>query len=92
MKHNPLKYSNNKIIKLKWHDIRLHSKTIYIYSAALEVLEEIPNPDVVIVCCGGGGLVSGIAAAVSLAKVKGCRVYAVEPESGQYSFRHDVIV
>ena len=53
------------------------------FSAALEVLEEVPNPDVMIVCCGGGGLVSGIAAAVSLSNVKGCRVYAVEPEKGQ---------
>jgi len=49
-------------------------------SCALEFLEECPDPDIVLVCCGGGGLVAGIAAAVSLAGVKGCRVYAVEPE------------
>jgi len=49
-------------------------------SSALELLEEVPRPDVILVCCGGGGLVSGVAAAVSLSKVTGCRVYAVEPE------------
>ncbi|XP_005111982.1 L-threonine dehydratase catabolic TdcB isoform X2 [Aplysia californica] len=50
-------------------------------SSALEVLEDVRNPDVILVCCGGGGLVSGVAAAVSLSKVSNCRVYAVEPQT-----------
>lgn len=49
-------------------------------SCALEVLEEGVEPDVVVVCCGGGGLVSGIAAGFHLASTKLVRVYAVEPE------------
>ena len=51
-------------------------------SIGLEILEDIPDldeNDVVAVCCGGGGLVSGVAAAL---KLSGCRakVIAVEPE------------
>ena len=51
-------------------------------SVGLEILEDIPDlgaEDVVAVCCGGGGLVAGVAAAL---KLSGCeaRVVAVEPE------------
>ncbi|KAK3768908.1 hypothetical protein RRG08_060346 [Elysia crispata] len=49
-------------------------------SSALELLEDVPDPDVVLVCCGGGGLVSGVAATLSLMGRRNCRVYAVEPE------------
>ncbi|OWF45249.1 uncharacterized protein LOC110457279 isoform X1 [Mizuhopecten yessoensis] len=49
-------------------------------SASLEVLEDGVKPDVVIVCCGGGGLVSGVAATLKLSGLSDCRVYAVEPE------------
>ncbi|CAL1528527.1 unnamed protein product [Lymnaea stagnalis] len=49
-------------------------------SSALELLEDVPDPDVVVVCCGGGGLVSGVAAGISLSDRKKCRIYAVEPE------------
>lgn len=48
----------------------------------MEVLEEGLTPDVVLVCCGGGGLVSGVAAAFHLASPKPVKVYAVEPEGG----------
>ena len=48
----------------------------------LEVLEDVPNPDIVLVCCGGGGLVSGVAATLSLMGHRNCRVYAIEPEGG----------
>ena len=53
-----------------------------IASAGVEILEEIPNPDVVIVCCGGGGLVSGVAASIKLKGSKATRIFAVEPEGG----------
>jgi threonine dehydratase len=48
-------------------------------TVGLEVVEDVPDVDVVIVPVGGGGLVSGIAAAVKGAKPD-ARVVAVEPE------------
>ena len=51
-------------------------------STGLEILEEIPKPDVVIVCCGGGGLLSGVAAAIKLQGDKTTRIFGVEPEGG----------
>jgi threonine dehydratase len=44
-------------------------------TVGLEVLEDIPDTAVILVPCGGGGLVSGIAVAA-----EGRRVIAVEPE------------
>nr|XP_026691435.1 serine racemase-like [Ciona intestinalis] len=49
-------------------------------SAGLEILEEV-NPDIVLVCCGGGGLVSGISAAIKYKGFKDTKIYAVEPET-----------
>ncbi len=43
-------------------------------TVGLEIEEDIPDLDTVVVPVGGGGLISGIAAALS------CRVIAVEPE------------
>ena len=43
-------------------------------TVGLEIEEDVPGLDMVVVPVGGGGLISGIAAAVS------CRVIAVEPE------------
>jgi threonine dehydratase len=48
-------------------------------TVGLEVLEDAPAADVVLVPVGGGGLVSGIATAVK-ARRPGARVVAVEPE------------
>src|SRR5437588_1980710 len=48
-------------------------------TVGLEILEDAPETDVVLVPVGGGGLVSGIAAAVKGSK-PGTRVIAVEPE------------
>jgi threonine dehydratase len=48
-------------------------------TVGLEILEDAPETDVVLVPVGGGGLVSGIAAAVKGAK-PGTRVIAIEPE------------
>jgi threonine dehydratase len=44
-------------------------------TVGLEILEDVPDADVIVVPCGGGGLVSGIALAA-----EGRRVVAVEPE------------
>lgn len=46
----------------------------------LEIAEDLPDMDTVIVPVGGGGLISGIAAAVK-EKIKGVRVIGVEVES-----------
>jgi threonine dehydratase len=48
-------------------------------TVGLEILEEGPEPDVVLAGCGGGGLISGIAVAVKSRNPQ-ARVIAVEPE------------
>jgi threonine dehydratase len=47
----------------------------------LEILEDLPDPDAVVVPYGGGGLVTGIASALRPLRPE-TRVYAVEPETG----------
>jgi threonine dehydratase len=47
----------------------------------LEILEDLPDADSIVVPWGGGGLASGIAAAVR-ARGSGARVYAAEVETG----------
>jgi threonine dehydratase len=48
-------------------------------TVGLEIVEDAPEADLVLVPCGGGGLVSGIAAAVKARRPQ-ARVVAVEPE------------
>lgn len=48
-------------------------------TVGLEVLEDLPDPDVVIVPCGGGGLISGIAVAIKEQRPQ-TRIVLVEPE------------
>lgn len=55
-------------------------------SSALEILEDEVKPDIVIVCCGGGGLVSGVAATFKLSGLKDCLIYAVEPHGSPTMF------
>lgn len=55
-------------------------------TAALELLEDIPDLDVVIAPVGGGGLLSGTAIAATELK-KGIRVIAGEPEMADDAFR-----
>jgi threonine dehydratase len=50
-------------------------------TVALEILEDLPDPDAVLVPFGGGGLVTGIASALGALRPE-TRVYAVEPETG----------
>jgi threonine dehydratase len=47
-------------------------------SIGLEILEDLPNVDVVVVGVGGGGLISGIAAAIKESR-PATRVYGIEP-------------
>lgn len=49
-------------------------------SLGMEILQDVPEVDVIAVCCGGGGLLAGVAAAAKLYKPD-CRVYGVEPET-----------
>ena len=49
-------------------------------SIGMEILEDCPSPDFIVVCCGGGGLVSGISAAVRLSgQSPATKIIAVEP-------------
>jgi threonine dehydratase len=48
---------------------------------ALELLEEVPDLELLVAPCGGGGLLSGIAVA-GRGMVPGLRLYGVEPEAG----------
>lgn len=55
-------------------------------TATLELLEEIPDLDVIIAPVGGGGLLSGTAIAATETK-RGIRVLAAEPEMADDAFR-----
>lgn len=61
-------------------------------TAALELLEEVGPLDLLLVPCGGGGLLSG--SALAARSVSGCRVVGVEPEvadDATRSFRSGVV-
>lgn len=55
-------------------------------TAALELLEDVPDLDVIIAPVGGGGLLSGTAIAATASK-KGIRVIAGEPEMADDAYR-----
>jgi len=63
-------------------------------TAALELLQDIGRLDLLLVCVGGGGLISGCAVAAHHLQ-PACRVIGVEPEAGddvQQSLRRGEIV
>jgi threonine dehydratase len=63
-------------------------------TATKELIEEVGELDLLFVCMGGGGLVSGAALAARALSPR-CRVYGVEPEAGndgQQSLRTGSIV
>lgn len=63
-------------------------------TAGKELFEEVGQLDALLVCLGGGGLLSGCALAASVLSPN-CKVYGVEPEAGddvRQSFRAGKIV
>ena len=63
-------------------------------TAAKELFEDVGELDVLLVCLGGGGLLSGSALAARALSPR-CKVYGVEPEAGndgQRSFRAGRII
>ena len=63
-------------------------------TVGLEIAEDLPHVDTVVVCIGGGGLGSGVATAIK-ALCPGARVIGVEPElaaDAQESLREGRIV
>ncbi|XP_043944323.1 serine racemase isoform X2 [Protopterus annectens] len=55
-------------------------------SLGFEILEDVPNLDVIVISCGGGGLLAGVSAAVKL-QCPNVRIYGVEPEGACTMFR-----
>ena len=51
-------------------------------SVGLEIVEDVPEVDLVVVPVGGGGLISGVAVAVKALR-PGARIVGVEPEGAQ---------
>ena len=58
---------------------------------ALEILEELPDADIILVPVGGGGLISGIACAAKLIKPT-VKIIGVEPEGAASALNEDRIV
>jgi len=54
-------------------------------TAALELLEEVPDLEALVVCIGGGGLTSGCSIAAKALKPD-IRVFGVEPEDGNDTY------
>ncbi|HSL77045.1 MAG TPA: pyridoxal-phosphate dependent enzyme, partial [Candidatus Limnocylindrales bacterium] len=58
-------------------------------SVGLEIIDDVPDVDVVVVGIGGGGLISGVASAIK-ARRPGARVFGVEPDrSHAVSLAHE---
>ncbi|BAZ51151.1 pyridoxal-5'-phosphate-dependent enzyme, beta subunit [Nostoc sp. NIES-4103] len=55
-------------------------------TAAAELIQEVGQLDLLLVCCGGGGLISGCAIAAK-ALLPDCQVIGVEPELGDDATR-----
>lgn len=55
-------------------------------TAALELIEEVGSLDLLLVCCGGGGLLSGCAIATKNL-LRNCRVVGVEPQNADDATR-----
>lgn len=57
-------------------------------SAGLELIEQCPTPpDIVLICCGGGGFLASVATTLKLGGWQDTRVYGVEPENVQTMYQ-----
>jgi len=56
---------------------------LFCCSLGLEILEDVPDADVILVPCGGGALLAGVATAVKLSGHAHCCVYGIEPQGGE---------
>jgi threonine dehydratase len=54
-------------------------------TAGLEIVEDMPDVDAVLVPCGGCGLISGVATALK-ESLKGVKVFGVEPEGSNSTY------
>ena len=50
-------------------------------SLGKEILEDVPDVDFVLICCGGGGLLAGASMALKMLTERSIRVFGVEPET-----------
>lgn len=55
-------------------------------TVGMEIVEDVPDVDVVLIACGGGGLISGVAAAVRQMRPQ-ATIIGVEPEGGDVMTR-----
>lgn len=55
-------------------------------TCGIEILEQVPDADVVVVPIGGGGLIAGIAAAIKQSK-PGVRIFGVEPTGADVMYQ-----
>jgi len=55
-------------------------------TAGLELFSDVPDLDTLVVCCGGGGLLSGCSIAAR-GTIPDCGIFGVEPEAGDDATR-----
>ena len=59
-------------------------KALHFFSRiAEEILKCVEEPDIVLVCCGGGALLAGVSSGLSFLDCKSL-VYWVEPKNGNF--------
>eukprot|EP00794_Sanderia_malayensis_P006278 gene6278-6999_t len=90
-------YSQDKLVE-RVKDYQLRNGSVFLHpfddpdvlighaGAGLEVLEQMPTVDIVLVCCGGGGFLAGITAAIRLSGNTHTKVYGVEHELASTMF------
>src|SRR3984885_4631573 len=63
------------------HPVQDHAVMAGNGTIGLEILEDLPDPDAVVIPYGGGGLTVGIASAIKALR-PGTKIYTAEPETG----------